>query len=174
MNKSAIDFQKKVLARIYAPKGYEFGKESRIGSDCSGLVYGPLIEMGYKLRSDANDLYNKIFTLSVAEVNETDLNKIMAVFYVMETYWKKLDGTKMPPKTARHVTPVVGQYVVADADWGRDQILLKTAKAVRLELEKFGAKAVWREINWDAVLRYNNILYYNPDPELLDSMNNTD
>ena len=174
MNRSAEAFRKGVLARVDAKEGYEYGKESRIGTDCSGLVYGPLIEMGYKLRSDADDLYHKIFTIPVAEGDEIDLNRIMAVFYVMQTYWQKLDGRKMPFNTARHVTPVVGQYVVADADWEKDQILLKTARAVRLELEKVGAKAVWREIDWDQVARYNGILYYNPDKELLDTINNTD
>ena len=174
MNESAIDFQKNALARIYAIEGYEYGKESRIGSDCSGLVYGPLIEMGYKLRSDADDLYKKIFTIPVVEHDELDLDLIIAVFYVMQKPWKKLSGRVMPAGSARHVTPVVGQYVVADADWEKDQILLKTARAVRLELEKVGAKAVWREIDWDQVARYNGILYYNPDKELLDTINNTD
>ncbi len=174
MNRSAEAFRKGVLARIDAPEGYEFGKESRRGTDCSGTVYGPLIEMGYKIRSDANDLYLKIFTVPVAEKDELDLDRIMAVFYVMQKAWKKLDGTKMSPGTARHVTPVVGKYVVCDADWEKDKILLKTAKAVRLELEKVGANAVWREINWDAVLRYNGILFYNPDKELMESLNNTD
>ncbi|KKM94586.1 hypothetical protein LCGC14_1196850 [marine sediment metagenome] len=174
MNRSAEAFRKGVLARVDAKEGYEYGKESRIGTDCSGLPSGALIEMGYKIRTDANELYHKIFTIPVLEHDELDLDRIMAVFYVMQKAWKKLDGTKMPPDTARHVSPVVGRYVVADADWERDKVLLKTAKEVRLELEKVGARAVWREIDWDAACRYSGILYYNPDPELTGSINNTD
>ncbi len=174
MNKSAKDFRYYVLRLIDAEKGYEYGKETPLGADCSGTISYPLIKMGYKIRTTADELCRKIFTDRVAEKDELDLDRIMAVFYVMNKPWTKLSGEKMPVGTVRHVTPVVGRYVVCDADWGRDQIILKTAKDVRMQFEGIGANAVWREINWDAVLRYNNILYYNPDPELLDSINNTD
>ncbi len=125
MNRSAEAFRKGILARIDAPKGYEWNKESRIGTDCSGTVYGPLIEMGYKIRSDANDLYWKIFTIPVKEKDELDLDRIMAVFYIMQRPWKKLSGDVMPAGSARHVTPVVGEYVVCDADWKKERNLLK-------------------------------------------------
>lgn len=147
---------------------YGWGKENTQESDCSGTVCYPLIRMFYRIRTDANDLYHNIFTIPVKEKDELDLERIMAVFYVMKRKWKKLDGTLMPADTVRHVTPVIGQYVVCDADWGMNRIILKTAKAVRLELrKKVGARAIWREINWDAVLRWNGIKFYNPDSEIL-------
>ena len=174
MGTVAEQFRSGVLKLIDAEEGYEWGKESPYGADCSGTVCYPLIRMHHRIRTDANDLYHKIFTIPVKEKDELDLNRVMAVFYVMKRPWKKLDGTIMPAGTVRHVTPVVGQYVVCDADWEMDRIILKTAKAVRLELQKVKAKAVWREINWDAVLRYNGVLFYNPDPEILNFINNTD
>jgi len=98
---------------------------------------------------------------------ELDIDRILAVFYVMTRSWTKLSGEQMEAGTVRHVTPVVGRYVVVDADWSRDQIILKTAKEVRLKYENKGAMAIWREIDWGDVQLHDGKLFYSPDPEIL-------
>lgn len=161
----ASTFRHYVLQLVDADQGYEWGKENPYGTDCSGTICYPLIAMKHRIRTTADELYQKIFTDDIS--NELDLDKIMAIFYVMQHPWEKLSGESMPAGTVRHVTPVVGRYVVCDADWSRDQIILKTAKEVRVSFELKGAEAVWREINWKAVERYDNKLFYDPDPEII-------
>jgi hypothetical protein len=155
---------------VDADQGYEWGKESPYGTDCSGTICYPLICMGYKIRTTADELFKKIFTVPIKD--HTDLNSIMAVFYVPRGPWKKMSGQIMPDGTAKHVNPVVGWYVVCDADFHRDRIILKTARNVRISFQNRnkGAKAVWRKIDWEAVEYHSERedMFYSPDPELLD------
>ena len=157
-------FRKYALQLVDAAEGYKWGWENPEGTDCSGTVCYPLIMTGYKIRTTADDLYRKIFTKPVSQVSEVDLNRVLAVFYVMQRAWTKLDGTKMPAGSVRHVTPVVGEYVVLHADWNKNEILLKTAKSVRLDYEARGAKAVWRELNIDNADFYSGKLAFGIDP----------
>ena len=174
MRNLASKFRQWAFRLVDADEGYEWGKENPYGADCSGTVCYPLIRMKYFIRTDADELYRKIYTRLVKEKDELDLDRILAVFYVMKKSWKKLDGIIMPAGTIRHVTPVIGRYCVIDADWKRDQIIIKTAKAVRLELEKVGAEAVWRELNIENAKKYSGILFYNPDKKLLELLNDSD
>lgn len=164
----AAKYRHYCLMLVDADEGYEWGKENPYGTDCSGTICYPLMRMGYKIRTTADELYRKLFTITPR--NDLDLEKVMAVFYVMQKAWTKLSGELMPAGSVRHVTPVVGRYVVVDADYSRDQIVLKTAKEVRLEVEAKGAVAVWKELNWESVKRYDGKLYYSPDPEVLAMM----
>ena len=171
MRTQAAIFRSYVFHLIDADEGYEWGKENPYGTDCSGTVCYPLIRMGHEIRATADALYRKIFTIPVGDEDDLDLDKIISVFYVMQKSWLKLSGEIMPKGTVRHVTPVVGRYAVCDADWGRDQIILKTAKEVRVDFESKGAIAIWREINWDAVKKYEGKLFYGLDKELLKLLN---
>lgn len=145
----ASQFRKHALDLVDAPNGYEWGKENLAGADCSGTVCYPLIRMGYRIRTTADDLYRRIFTRPVHDAAaETDPERVLAVFYVMREKWEKLDGTEMPAGAVRHVTPVVGQYVVLHADGFRDRLYLATARAIRLEYERrFNCRAEWMEID---------------------------
>ena len=171
MKDLAKNFRHYAFELVDADQGYEWGKENPYGADCSGTVCYPLIKMGLYIRTTAQELYKKIFTRLVPTTAvELDMDRILAVFYVMRKPWKKLDGQPMPARSVRHVTPVIGRYCVIDADWERDQILIKTAKEVRVYLEGFGAEAVWRELNVDNAKKYSGKLFYAPDPEILELM----
>ena len=170
MKNLARNFRHYAFQLVDALEGYEWGKENPTGADCSGTVCYPLIKMGLYIRTTAEELYRKIFTRIVSPVNELDMDRVMAVFYVMPKPWKKLDGKPMPAGSVRHVTPVIGRYCVIDADWERDQILVKTAKEVRVYLEGFGAEAVWRELNLENAKKNSGKLFYAPDPEILELM----
>ncbi len=170
MKDLAKNFRHYAFELVDADQGYEWGKETPYGADCSGTVCYPLIKMGLYIRGTAQQLYASIFTRLVRPVNELDMDRVLAVFYVMPKPWKKLDGTPMPAGSVRHVTPVIGRYCVIDADWERDQILIKTAKEVRVYLEGFGAEAVWRELNLENAKKNSGKLFYAPDPEILELM----
>ena len=163
----AIQFRHYALQLVDADQGYEWGKENPYGTDCSGTICYPLNGMKRRIRTTADELYRKIFTKVVHPSVELDLDRILAVFYVMQKPWEKLSGEQMAAGTVRHVTPVVGRYVVVDADWSRDQIILKTAKEVRIGYEGKGALAIWREIDWGDVQLHDGKLFYSPDPEIL-------
>ncbi len=171
MNKLAKAFRHHIFHLVDAEEGYEYGRETPIGTDCSGTVCYPLIKMGYLIRTTADELYRKIFTRLISEKNELDLDRILAVFYVMKKPWEKLSGKKMPARTVRHVTPVIGRYCVVDADWKRDEIIVKTAKEVRVQFEAIGAEAVWRELNIENAKKYSGKLFYSPDKEILELLN---
>ncbi|HDY86787.1 MAG TPA: hypothetical protein ENH82_01580 [bacterium] len=168
MNELAKEFRHYAFLLVDADQGYEWGKESPYGTDCSGTICYPLIKMGYYIRTTADELYRKIFTRLVSEKNELDLDRILAVFYVAKKSWTKLSGQKMPAGTVRHVTPVIGRYCVIDADWKRDWIIVKTAKEVRTRFESLGADAVWRELNVENTKKYSGKIFHSPDPEILD------
>ncbi len=139
----AGQFRKFALDLLEAP--YVWGGENMLGTDCSGSICFPLLCMGYRIRSTADDLLKNVFTHYVS--NELDLDKIMAVFYVTRKQRNHGDR-KVKKGTAIHVTPVVGKYVVLNAG---NPVILSTAKQIRLWYEKRDCEAVWREINMEAV-----------------------
>ena len=171
MKDLAKNFRHYAFELVDADQGYEWGRENPYGADCSGTVCYPLIKMGLYIRTTAEELYRMIFTRLVPTMAvELDMDRILAVFYVMRKPWKKLDGTPMPARSVRHVTPVIGRYCVIDADARRDQIIIKTAKEVRVRFEAIGADADWRELNLENAKKYSGKMFYNPDPEILELM----
>lgn len=162
----AAQFRHYIYQLIDAPLGYEWGKETPWGTDCSGTVCYPLIRMGFKIRTTADDLYKRVFTINVPDSKLQDLSRVMVVFYIATKPWTKLSGEKMPAGSARHVTPVVGRYVVCQANWKQDKIYLDTAYNVRVNMEP-GCEAVWREIDWKATRLLSGKAYYGPDSELI-------
>jgi len=158
-NKDGMQFIKNALLYVDANKGYEWGGEDPSGADCSGTVCGPLMMMGWKIRGTADDLYKKIFTNNVMD-NKKFSERPMAVFYVSDIPWTKLSGKKMPAGTVRHVTPVVGYNVVLHADYTEDHIRLYDVDAIKEKYHKDNCSVVWREVDWDAVKRYDGRLYY--------------
>lgn len=117
-------------AKLLIDAPYIWGSENLLGTDCSGTVCFPLLQMGYNIRTTADALMRKVFTIEVKDHEE--YNSIMVVFYVK-------DGK------AIHVTPVVGRYVVLDAT--PEGIRLNTAVHVRTTFEATGHQAVWRRLN---------------------------
>ena len=63
MKDLAREFRHYAFELVDADQGYEWGKESPAGADCSGTVCYPLIKMGLYIRTTAEELYRKIFPL---------------------------------------------------------------------------------------------------------------
>lgn len=151
-------FRKFALDLLDAP--YLWGGENMLGTDCSGSVCFPLLCMGYRIRTTADELYRKIFTQYVS--NELDLEKIMAVFYVTKED-RDHGNRKVKKGTAIHVTPVVGKYVVLNAG---NPVILSTAKQIRLWYEDQNCKAVWREIDMES------LVYHDKEGDMLFGVDN--
>lgn len=153
LNGVAEQFRAYALSMVDAD--YDAGSENLIAADCSGTVCYPLMRLGYRIRTTADGLYRDVFTMPVeGSVQETDYDRVMAVFYVTRAAVERW-GRTLPAGTARHVTPVVGEYVVVDAD-GRadvDRVVLRTAASVRRRYEAIGCYAVWRQIDWEVARR---------------------
>ena len=127
---------------------YAWGKENVFGSDCSGTVCLPLMLLGYSIRTTADTLYRKVFTESVAEKDRNDASKIMAVFYLTNTPMQRR-GTELPKDYGRHVTPVVGEWVVLEANAEKGRVVLRTSRAVTMFYKRMNCRAVWRAFSPD-------------------------
>ena len=140
---------------VWAKDGYEWGREDREGSDCSGSVHYGLVGAGFirPARLTADGYFKEYFTKDVTEDNIQNMDEIMAVFYVAVKDWNKLDGTPMLAGSCRHVTPVIGRYVVLHADWHKDALYPATAKYVREVYEGINCKALWRKLDWTKLAR---------------------
>lgn len=149
----AGQFRKFALDLLDAP--YVWGSENMLGTDCSGSVCFPLLCMGYRIRTTAHELMEKIF--DDVPSDETSSEKVMAVFYV--TNRDVMHGDRKVKKgTAIHVTPVVGKYVVLNAG---NPVRLYTAKQIRLWYEERDCTAVWRELNKE------NLVYHSEEGDML-------
>ncbi len=97
---------------------YAWGRENVFGSDCSGTVCLPLMLLGYSIGTTADTLYRRVFTEAVVDRDQNDPSKIMAVFYLTNAPAVRR-GKELPKDYARHVTPVVGEWVVLEANADR-------------------------------------------------------
>ena len=135
---------------------YAWGKENVFGSDCSGTVCLPLMLLGYSIRTTADTLYRKVFTEPVAEKDHNDASKIMAVFYLTNIPMQRR-GTELPKDYARHVTPVVGEWVVLEANAEKGRVVLRTSRAVTMFYKRMNCRAVWRAFNTEKAREVSDV-----------------
>ena len=151
---------------------YVWGKENLYGSDCSGTVCLPLMLLGYAIRTTADQLYRLVFTDPVREKDKRDFSKIIAVFYLTkERVADTRRSMELPKGYARHVTPVVGEWVVLEANYRRDRVVLRTSRAVNLEYKRrMNCRAVWRALNKERAqeLSDSRSEFHDVDSELIE------
>jgi hypothetical protein len=118
-----------------------------VGSvDCSGTLRFALNKQGYNFNNyTADRFFKEVFTEDCQSGDEANSDIIKAVFYITKTAYRTPTGEIRPAGIARHVTPVVGDYVVLHADYNRG-VILKTAKSVRQMYEDRNCIAVWRRL----------------------------
>jgi len=140
----------RLLCLQYVDLPYIGGQENPLhGTDCSGLVCGPLHMMGYDIRTTADSLYHHIFTDKLTNAHEyADTTKIIAVFYITNDKRKHF-GRTVKSGYVTHVAPVVGQYVLLNA-W-EPTIKLMTSAAVYAYYNARNFKVEWRALDWDAL-----------------------
>lgn len=162
-------FRKYALQMVDAPLGFEYGKETPIGADCSGVVCYPLLMMGWKIRTSADSLYQYIFTKKVWERDRNNWKQsIRAVFFIARRPWHKPGWGPMEAGTAFHVAPLVGRNTLVHADSLVDQIYLVDAVTLAQTYDYWGFDIVWREIDFHALDQHNGVLYASIDPEFQD------
>ena len=79
---------------------YGWGKETLWSSDCSGLVCSGLAGMGYRIRTNADGLFRKVFTI----VGDDKCNEVKAIFFYDPSQQRAI-----------HVGAIVGDGVVLHA-----------------------------------------------------------
>lgn len=162
-------FRKYALQLSDAPLGYEYGKETPIGADCSGIISYALLRMGYKIRATAQDFFNSIFIQdATAGVREYWQRNIIALFFHSRRAWYKVDVGWQPPGSVVHVAPLVGENVVLHADVEKDAIYTINVRALIDKYDYWGNDFQWRAIDMDALAQMNGVLISGVDPEYWD------
>jgi len=135
--------QFRLFASLLLDAPYAWGEENPGGTDCSGTIAFPLLMMGYNVRLTADGFMREIFTADAP--NLSDLGQIAAVFYV--TRRRKEHGSRIVPAgTAVHVTPVMGQNVILNAQGGKLARLQPPGVAAD-EYARRGCDTIWRRID---------------------------
>lgn len=136
------DNQFKNLAVLFLGAPYEWGHEHILGTDCSGLICGPLVYMGYQIRVTADQLMNSI----LSPKGQTQL-----IFFVK-------DGK------ATHCGIGLGQGAMIHAS-GKRGVVIESTEAVFNEYKDTGHHAVVGYLDWEKI-EENEGLVYDLDSEL--------
>lgn len=123
---------------------YSWGDEELTAVDCSGTLRYAFNQQGLVFDLTADGFLKQLFTEPCTRNDETNPKVLKAVFYVSDKEYDTPSGPR-PAGVARHVTIVVGEYVVLHADY-RKGLVLKTAKSVREMYEKLDCNALWRKL----------------------------
>ena len=132
------------LSMLYGK--YVWGSETPEESDCSGTVCLPLMVMGYKIRVTAERLRQ----LFKEKAEEYDENEVQAIFYIKEG-------------KAKHVTPIVGEGMVVNAQGG-EEIRLEKALDVIKRYKTRGYEAEIKKLSFADLEGLNEV--YGLDEEL--------
>ncbi len=131
-------------ASKFAGAEYVLGSENIFQTDCSGLVCGPLMMMGYNIRTTANDLSNRVFTEPVGK-NEPFYRSIQVVFF------RELGISRVT-----HVAPIVGRGVILDAVKESDPVMYKALAPVQSWYIRNGYEVFTRKISWPRVRKLSD------------------
>ncbi len=111
------------LELAYAIEGYEFGEESRYGSDCSGTLSYPFTRCGFPIRMTADGFFKYVFPYtSVEESNPEDVLNFPCAFIITTRGIRYRSGIERKVGAAIHVAPFVGLDILIDANYFTDLI----------------------------------------------------
>lgn len=165
-----VQFRQFALELVDAKQGYEWGKETPIGADCSGTISYPLIRMGYKVRVTAQEYFSSMFDqTSMPFYDDKDIDTPYAAFYFPLEQRKSMGGMTKEDYDIVHVAPMIENGVLIDADFRRDRVLIKYALDLEDELHNFGFGCVYGKLNWDIVEQKSGKAFYGVDDLLKDN-----
>lgn len=125
---------------------YVWGGEKVGAVDCSGTLRYAYWKQCFNMNNyTADRFFKEVFTEPCTQEDEINPNVIKAIFYITRKPYEIPTGEIRPAGIARHVTPVVGTYVVLHADWNNG-VELRTALSVRLMYEAKNCEAIWRKL----------------------------
>jgi hypothetical protein len=116
------------LSMLYGE--YKWGEETPESSDCSGTICLPLMVMGYSVRVTAERL-RQLFKETAFEYSD---NELQAVFYIKDS-------------KAKHVTPIIGEGMVVNAQGGKEIKLEKALDVIKRYKDK-GYKIELRKLDF--------------------------
>lgn len=116
-------YQKGALELVHAPDGYEWGKETPKGADCSGVVSWALRCAGFQYRTTANVFAHRVFTLDLVNLSDfySPFTPSALVVYDL-TKIAKVTGVAGMRYVAIHIAPIIDNGLVVDADYLDDKI----------------------------------------------------
>jgi cell wall-associated NlpC family hydrolase len=129
--------QFKNLALLYYSAPYEWGHEIPLGTDCSGLICGPLILMGHEVRVTADQIMKNMTSAVVASSN--------LIFFVK-------DGK------AGHCGIYIGSHAMIHAS-GERGVVIESTEIVEEEYRLKGYTSIYRELDFDKVEANRGIIY---------------
>jgi hypothetical protein len=149
----------RVLASLYSGTEYKGGKESfESDADCSGTVCGPLLMLGYNIRTTADGLYRHIFTKSVKMIPDVleDPERVFALFFLTNQSRIHFDR-EVPAGYAIHVAPIVGRYTALHAHGAGIPNQIVTTQYLYNMYTIWNNLMVWREIDMDALVKHSTL-----------------
>ena len=155
----------RIFALRYYNAPYDWGKEWLLGVDCSGTLCGPLLKMGYLIRTTATDLYKRLFTIPVVGHHDEHI----AALFVVTTEPTPHGDRTLPAGGVTHVMPFVGENVVLDASW-KDKVRLRSLTDVFTRYKTSTTILAVRALNWRLLreLHENRSMAFGIDDELLE------
>jgi len=122
---------------------YRWGQEGPLGTDCSGTIAFALWMMGFDIRTTAQGLLDRVFTVPSDSYDES---KAQAVFY-LTTRESKHGDRVVPAGTAIHVTALVGPGVVVNAG---DTVTISRQESIEGWFRtRKGSESRIRAIDWE-------------------------
>ena len=119
------------LSMLYGK--YQWVSEKPEETDCSGTVCLPLMILGYPIRVTAERL-RELFKEKATDYSE---NEVQAVFYIKDN-------------KAKHITPVVGEGMVVNAQGGKEVKLEKALDVIKRYKER-GYKAEIKKLDFEDI-----------------------
>lgn len=143
------DEQFRLMSGTFLGASYDWGSENTFETDCSGLICGAFILMGYPIRINSEGLRRKVFTKPTSERYAKDKTK--AVFFTK-------DGK------AEHVGILIGPNVLYHSSDGEGAHYECLSEVVE-RYKKYDLAVEIRELSWEDLA--NNVgEVYDLDEEL--------
>lgn len=138
----------RLYALTYAESPYGWGQENLGATDCSGLLCGPLLFMGFNIRITADGLMRKLYT---EEMEVYDKDKVQAIFFINKLGVAHHCGIVMSDNTIMHASGERGVTFDSDEDL-IEEYMLK------------GYNPVFRNLDWAKAYEIDEV--YNLDDDL--------
>lgn len=166
-NETVRKFRRGCSVLLDAPDGYEWGKESIDGADCSGLVSHGLICAGFKIRATANEIYIRLTSPVTRYTMKHNFNNGMYVLCVLNrvNIVKKIMN-KEDNRVCKHIAPFIAPKILANANYAKDIIEATTLEDFFEQYDTYDNLIQFRELKEIPLNLYSGQLYYGGDEQL--------
>lgn len=132
----------RLYALTYAESPYGWGQENLGATDCSGLLCGPLLFMGFNIRINADGLMRKLFTNEIT----SEENTVDVIFFIDRV------------GTAGHCGIFMADSVIMHASGDRG-VTFDSIEDLIDEYEQKGYRPITRSIDWAKAYELDGEVY---------------